>query len=125
MVRGPVVIVDYRTARIPMLQAPIPTAAGRSKFTPAVSLVRSAGPAWENLPCFNRRFWFWHAICESRPMMRKNQLPDSDATVEPAPLYASDADIELAQQLRHQLEERYLGPSQAPSPLRYRKGDNH
>lgn len=32
MVRGPVVIVDYRTARIPMLQAPIPTAAGRSKI---------------------------------------------------------------------------------------------
>ena len=58
-------------------------------------------------------------------MMRKNQLPDRDATVEPAPLYASDADIELAQQLRHQLEERYLGPSQTPSPLRYRKGDNH
>ena len=58
-------------------------------------------------------------------MMRKNQLPDRDATVEPAPLYASDADIELAQQLRHQLEERYLGPSQAPSPLRYLKGDNH
>ena len=58
-------------------------------------------------------------------MMRNNQRPDRDATVEPAPLYASDADIELAQQLRHELEERYLGPSQAPSPLRYRKGDNH
>lgn len=57
--------------------------------------------------------------------MRKNQLPDRDAIVEPAPLYASDADIELAQKLRHQLEERYLGPSEAPSPLRYRKGDNH
>lgn len=57
--------------------------------------------------------------------MRKNQLPDRDATVEPAPLYASDAEIELAQQLRHQLEERYLGSSAAPSPLRYRKVDNH
>jgi hypothetical protein len=57
--------------------------------------------------------------------MRKIQLPDHDATVEPAPLYASDAEIELAQQLRHQLEERYLGPSEAPSPLRDRKGDNH
>ena len=57
--------------------------------------------------------------------MRKNQLSDRDVDVDPAPLYASDADIELAQQLRHQLEERYLGPSQAPSPLRYRKGDNH
>ena len=58
-------------------------------------------------------------------MLRKHPLPDGDANVEPAPLYASDADIELAQQLRHQLEERYLGPSEAPSPLRYRKGDNH
>lgn len=57
--------------------------------------------------------------------MRKNQLPDRDANVEPAPLYASDAEIELAQQLRHQLEERYLGPSEAPSSLRYRKSDNH
>jgi hypothetical protein len=58
-------------------------------------------------------------------MVRKNQLPDRDANVEPAPLYASDAEIKLAQQLRLQLEERYLGPSQAPSPLRYRKGDGH
>jgi hypothetical protein len=58
-------------------------------------------------------------------MMRKNQSSDYDAIVEPAPLYASDADIELAQQLRHKLEERYLGLSEAPSPLRYRKGDNH
>lgn len=57
--------------------------------------------------------------------MRKKELSDREASVEPAPLYASDADIELAQRLRHQLEERYLGPSQAPSPLRYRKGDNH
>ena len=58
-------------------------------------------------------------------MMRKKELSDREASVEPAPLYASDADIELAQRLRHQLEERYLGPSEAPSPLRYRKGDNH
>ncbi len=58
-------------------------------------------------------------------MMRKNQLPDRDVSVEPAPLYASDADIKLAQQLRHQLEERYLGPSEAPSALRYPKVDSH
>jgi hypothetical protein len=57
--------------------------------------------------------------------MRKLQPPDHDAIVEPAPLYASDAEIALAQRLRHQLEERYLGPSEAPSPLRYRKDDNH
>lgn len=58
-------------------------------------------------------------------MMRKNQSRARDAIVEPTPLYASDADIELAQKLRHQLEERYLGPSETPSPLRDRKGDNH
>jgi hypothetical protein len=57
--------------------------------------------------------------------MRKNQSRDHDAIVEPAPLYASDAEIELAQRLRHQLEERYLGPSETLSPLRDRKGDNH
>ena len=57
--------------------------------------------------------------------MRKKELSDREASVEPAPLYASDADIELAQRLRHQLEQRYLGASEAPSPLRYRKGDNH
>ena len=57
--------------------------------------------------------------------MRKNPLPDRDASVEPAPLYASDDDIELAQRLRHQLEERYLGTSESPSALRYRKNDNH
>ncbi|HEX3633011.1 MAG TPA: hypothetical protein VHZ01_10925 [Casimicrobiaceae bacterium] len=57
--------------------------------------------------------------------MPKNQSPAHDAIVEPAPRYASDADIELAQQLRHQLEERYLGPSEAWSPRRDRKDDNH
>jgi hypothetical protein len=36
---------------------------------------------------------------------------------EPAPSFPSDAEIKLAEQLRHQLEERYLGPS-APSPAR-------
>ncbi|MEO8566013.1 MAG: hypothetical protein ABI541_06480 [Betaproteobacteria bacterium] len=56
--------------------------------------------------------------------MRKNPSSDHGAIAEPAPLYASDAEIE--QQLRHQLEQRYLGgPSEAPSPLRDRKGDNH
>jgi hypothetical protein len=58
-------------------------------------------------------------------MMRKNPSPDHNAIVEPTPLYASDAEIELAQELRHQLEERYLGPFEALSPLRRRKGDNH
>ena len=50
-------------------------------------------------------------------MMLNTQLqPYYDADVEPAPRFASDADIKLADQLRHQLEERYFGPAATPSP---------
>lgn len=41
--------------------------------------------------------------------MLKLELRTHDIEVEPAPRYASDAEIALAQQLRHQLEERYFG----------------
>lgn len=57
-------------------------------------------------------------------MMHKNQLRTHDAIVEPAPLYASDADIELAQQLRQQLEERYFGSAEA-SPTQDRSDEKH
>jgi hypothetical protein len=57
-------------------------------------------------------------------MMHKSQLLTHDATVEPAPLYASDAEIELAQQLRHQLEARYFGSSEA-SPTQDRPDEKH
>jgi len=46
--------------------------------------------------------------------MLKIQLPSYDAGFEPAPRFASDAEIELAEQLRRQLEERYFGASAAP-----------
>jgi hypothetical protein len=58
-------------------------------------------------------------------MMHKSQFRDHGATVEPAPLYASDADIELAQQLRHQLEERYFGSSAASPLARDRSSETH
>jgi len=57
-------------------------------------------------------------------MMQKSQLRAHDAIDEPAPLYASDAEIELAQQLRHQLEERYFGSSEA-SPMQDRADEKH
>jgi len=38
-----------------------------------------------------------------------------DSSGEPAPAFASDAEMELAEQLRHKLEERYLEASNAPS----------
>jgi hypothetical protein len=57
--------------------------------------------------------------------MLKIQSHDHNASVEPAPSFASDAEIELAEQLRHQLEERYLGPFAAPLPLQERSGKGY
>lgn len=57
-------------------------------------------------------------------MMHKSQFRDRDTIVEPAPLYASEADIALAQQLRHQLEERYFGSPEA-SPTQDRSVEKH
>jgi hypothetical protein len=41
--------------------------------------------------------------------MLKMLSPGPDAGFEPAPRFASDAEIALAEQLRRQLEERYFG----------------
>jgi hypothetical protein len=49
-------------------------------------------------------------------MMLKTQLQHYDDGAEPAPRFASDADIKLADQLRHQLEERYFGAAASPAP---------
>ena len=66
------------------------------------------------LPCFNENFARWHAICGETRMAINIQLRnEADAGTEPAPTFASDAEIKLAEQLRRQLEERYLGSSAA------------
>ena len=57
--------------------------------------------------------------------MPKIELHNHDISFEPAPRFATDAGIELAEQLRHQLEERYLGSSEAPSRLQARSGEGH
>ena len=47
------------------------------------------------------------------------ELRDLDNEVEPVSMYATHAEIVLAEQLRHRLEERYFGtsaPSAAPQP---------
>jgi len=36
---------------------------------------------------------------------------------DPVPRFATSAEIEIAEKLRHQLEDRYLAPSVAPPPL--------
>jgi hypothetical protein len=57
--------------------------------------------------------------------MLKIELHNQDTGVEPAPSFPSDAEIALAEHLRHQLEQRYLVPSAAPSPLLARSGEGH
>jgi hypothetical protein len=54
--------------------------------------------------------------------MVKIQLPNREFGFEPAPRFASDAEIELAEQLRRQLEERYFGRAAAPSSSPVRPG---
>jgi hypothetical protein len=57
--------------------------------------------------------------------MVKIELHDLDAGLEPAPSFATDADIALAQRLRRQLEERYFGSSAAPPVLEARSSEVH
>jgi hypothetical protein len=57
--------------------------------------------------------------------MLKTQLHNHDTGVEPTPSFASDAEIRLAEQLRHQLEERYFGPPATPSPSQTPPGEDH
>ena len=46
--------------------------------------------------------------------MIRTELYNHDADADPVISFASDAEIEFAEQLRHQLEERYLA-RRAPS----------
>ena len=41
--------------------------------------------------------------------MNRTELYNHDAEADPVTSFATDAEIEFADQLRHQLEERYLG----------------
>jgi hypothetical protein len=49
--------------------------------------------------------------------MLKIEPHNRDTNGDPAPSFATDAEIEFAGQLRHQLEERYLAPPAATAPL--------
>jgi hypothetical protein len=53
-------------------------------------------------------------------MLLDVQMHKVDTGAEPAPRFASDAEIELAERLRHKLEEQYFGPAAAPLPARGR-----
>ncbi len=57
--------------------------------------------------------------------MLKIELYNRDSSGEPAASFATDAEIEIADQLRRQLEERYLAPSAPSSPLQGRSREHH
>jgi hypothetical protein len=54
--------------------------------------------------------------------MLKIELHNHDTNGDPAACFATATEIEIAEQLRHQLEERYLAPFAPPSPLHVRSG---
>lgn len=57
--------------------------------------------------------------------MLKIELYNHDTNSDPAVSVATDAEIEIADQLRRQLEERYLAPSAPSSPLPVRSNQGH
>jgi hypothetical protein len=57
--------------------------------------------------------------------MLKVELYNRDTNGDPAACFATAAEIEIAEQLRHQLEERYLAPFAPPSPLHVRSDKDH
>ncbi len=58
---------------------------------------------------FRRSIFGGHAICINEGVLTTLHHPDPSG--EPTPAFASDAEIELAEQLRHQLEARLLETS--------------
>jgi hypothetical protein len=56
--------------------------------------------------------------------MVKIELYNDDSDCEPPVTFASDAEIEIADKLRRQLEERYLAPSAQSSQLQGRPSKN-
>jgi hypothetical protein len=49
--------------------------------------------------------------------MLKTELYNHEANGDPPASFATDAEIEIADQLRHRLEERYLAQSETSPPL--------
>jgi hypothetical protein len=57
--------------------------------------------------------------------MYRIELHNSDSNSDPVPSFATDAEIEFAEQLRHQLEERYLAPAAAAAAVQTRSNEPH
>jgi hypothetical protein len=57
--------------------------------------------------------------------MLKTELHNFDAIGDPPPAFATDAEIEMAEQLRHRLEERYLALSSDHAHSPVSPGERH
>jgi hypothetical protein len=57
--------------------------------------------------------------------MLKIALYNHHTNGDPAVSFATEAEIEIADQLRHQLEERYFAPSAPSSPLQVRSSEGN
>jgi hypothetical protein len=57
--------------------------------------------------------------------MLKIAMSDSQVGSDPSPQFATDAEVALAQWLRHQLEQRYLGDCASASELTPQAGEIH
>jgi len=56
--------------------------------------------------------------------MLKIELHNHGTNADPVPCFTTSAEIEIAEQLRHQLEERLLAPSAPPPPLPAPRNDD-
>jgi len=61
----------------------------------------------------------------NEPIMLKIALYNHHTNGDPAVSFATEAEIEIADQLRHQLEERYFAPSAPSSPLQVRSSEGN
>jgi hypothetical protein len=56
-----------------------------------------------------------HTFKQKEFVMFNIERPIHDTNGDPVPSFATEAEIEMADRLRHQIEERYLAPA-LPSP---------
>jgi hypothetical protein len=61
---------------------------------------------------------------QKESVMLKVELHNRYTNGDPAARFATATEIEIAEKLRHQLEERYLAPSALSSPLHVRSGND-
>jgi len=57
--------------------------------------------------------------------MLKFELHNHDTNGDPVASFATDTEIEFADQLRHQLEEQYLARSSLSMPWQLRSSESH